>query len=237
MPRQTEIALALDVPNRRIADPLLDRIAGEVDWIKIGLQLFCREGPSWVRQLVDHGFRIFLDLKLHDIPNTVAKAVENVADTGAHLLTLHASGGRSMVEEAVAARNRTRPDLRLVAVTVLTSMDQEDLLEVGVDSGPTAQVLRLAALALGAGADGLVSSPLELRDLRVRFGDLPYLVTPGIRPAEADSNEQKRTLTPAEASIAGSDLLVIGRPILAAPDPARAARSIRESLAASISTK
>lgn len=237
MPRQTEIALALDVPDRHAADPILDQVAGEVDWIKVGLQLFCREGPDWVRTLVGHGFRVFLDLKLHDIPNTVAKAVESVASTGAHLLTLHAAGGKAMLERAVESRDATLADLRLVAVTVLTSMDETDLAETGIDAAPGDQVLRLASLALRAGVDGLVSSPLELHDLRVRFGDLPFLVTPGIRPIESDANEQKRTLSPADAAIAGSDLLVIGRPILKAADPAAAARAIRESLAAAVSTK
>jgi orotidine-5'-phosphate decarboxylase len=174
---------------------------------------------------------VFLDLKLHDIPNTVAGAVRSLAPQGAAMLTLHAGGGPAMItaaREAAGKAGSARPIL--LAVTVLTSMDAEALHSVGVAGGPTQQVLRLARMAMAAGADGLVCSPREVAPIRDALGEAPFLVVPGIRPAGADKGDQARTATPEEAVAAGADWIVVGRPITGAADPAAAARAIIASL-------
>lgn len=225
-----QLILALDLPTREEALALLDRLDGSVQWIKVGLQLFTAYGPDFVRQVADRGHSVFLDLKLHDIPNTVAKAVQSIAALPVEMLTLHAAGGAEMIRWAEEARAEHAPQLTLLGVTVLTSMNDQQLQEINVQAQAEAQVLHLARLARNAGIQGLVCSPLELAPVRDAIGREPILVTPGIRPAGSASDEQKRILTPAQAAAAGSDYIVVGRPILKAPDPAAAAHSIRAEL-------
>ncbi len=199
--------------------------------LKLGLAFFLAQGPAGVRAVTQAP--IFLDLKLHDIPNTVAGAVSAVLPLGAAMLTLHAGGGSAMItaaRRAAEAAGPARP--KLLAVTVLTSLTAEALAETGVSATPGAQVLRLARLALAAGADGLVCSPQEVALLRDAIGPEPLLVVPGIRPAGSPAGDQARTLTPRDALAAGADWLVIGRPITEAPDPAAAAAGIAADLTA-----
>ncbi|HXC01481.1 MAG TPA: orotidine-5'-phosphate decarboxylase [Opitutaceae bacterium] len=226
-----DLILALDVPTRADAAPILRSLRGSLRWVKIGLQMFTACGPDCVREVADHGFQVFLDLKLHDIPHTVAKAVESLAPLPIGMLTLHASGGREMMAAARAAQQQTKPELLLLGVTVLTSMDAAALAEIGVSAAPDAQVARLARLATEAGLRGLVCSPLEVQLLRTQLPTDVQLITPGIRPAsEVGTDDQKRTLTPAEAARVGANYIVVGRPILKAKDPAAAARAILEEL-------
>jgi orotidine-5'-phosphate decarboxylase len=226
-----DLILALDVPTREEAAPLLRQLRGSLRWVKIGLQMFTAYGPDYVRSVADEGFNIFLDLKLHDIPNTVAKAVESLAGLPIGMLTLHTAGGREMMRMAQQAQEQIKPELLLLGVTVLTSMDDDALHETGVTGRTEDQVYRLAKLAVDAGLKGLVCSPLEVSRLR---GILPldvHLVTPGIRPAgEAGGDDQKRVLTPQLAAAAGANFIVVGRPILKAKDPVRAAHAILAEL-------
>jgi orotidine-5'-phosphate decarboxylase len=225
-----QLILALDLETREEALALLDRLGGSLQWVKIGLQLFTAYGPSFVHEVADRGYHIFLDLKLHDIPNTVAKAVQSIAALPVDLLTLHASGGSEMLEWANRARADHAPKLNLLAVTVLTSMDDAQLRSLHIQSTAEEQVLHLADLTLQAGIQGLVCSSLELAPLRARFGPSPIIVTPGIRPAGSAADEQKRIMTPAAAAAAGSSFIVVGRPILKAADPAAAAQAIQAEL-------
>ncbi len=229
-----KIALALDLePSEAVR--LGGALAGEVGFLKIGLSLFCSEGPAIVRELKARGARIFLDLKLHDIPNTVELAARNVGKLGVDLVTLHASGGKAMLAAAVkglaeGAASIGAPAPRALAVTALTSLDAQAIEEIGF-CGSAAQVVeRLARLAKEAGAHGIVCSPKEVAAVRSAVGPGMLLVTPGIRPAGAAMNDQARAETPAAAIAAGSDLLVIGRPILQASDPIAAARAIAAAL-------
>jgi len=227
-----DLIVALDYPTSAAAAPLLRQLRGSLRWVKIGLQLFTAEGPDVVRAVADEGFNVFLDLKLHDIPNTVARAVESLAALPIGMLTLHAAGGREMMAAARTAQAATRPELLLLGVTVLTSLDAAALAEIGVPGTPEAQVARLAGLAAEAGLRGLVCSPLEAAALRAQLPAGMQLVTPGIRPAgEEGGDDQKRVLTPAAAARAGANYIVVGRPILQAKDPAAAARAIRAELA------
>lgn len=229
-----DLILALDVPTREAAAPILRQLRGELRWVKIGLQIFTAYGPDYVREVASHGFDIFLDLKLHDIPHTVAKAVESLATLPIKMLTLHTSGGGEMMRAAAAAQQMTNPDLLLLGVTVLTSTDASGLNEIGITSSPADQVARLGRLATQSGLRGLVCSPLEVALLRRTLPAPTQLVTPGIRPANpAGADDQKRTMTPADAARAGSSYIVVGRPILQAPDPAAAARAILTELAES----
>jgi len=224
-----ELILALDVPTREAAAPLLRQLRGSVRWVKIGLQLFTAYGPDYVRAVASDGFQVFLDLKLHDIPNTVARAVDSLNPLPIGMLTLHAAGGREMME---AARRQSRPELLLLGVTVLTSMDAAGLAETGIPGEPAAQVGRLARIAVEAGLQGLVCSPLELPLLRSQLPASTRLVTPGIRPSgDAGGDDQKRVMTPGAAARAGASYIVVGRPILRAGDPAEAARAIARELA------
>ncbi len=229
------IIAALDVPTTERALELAGQLAGAVGAFKVGKELFTAAGPDIVRRLRTTGAAVFLDLKFHDIPNTVAAAVRAAVRLDVQMLTIHASGGRAMMqaaEEAArdeAARKGAAPPL-VLGVTVLTSLDDAALAEVGIAATSAQQVARLARLAVEAGLRGLVCSPLEIGLLRNVLRPTVQLVTPGIRPASADRGDQKRTLTPAEAIAAGANWLVIGRPIIAAPDPAAAARAIVESL-------
>lgn len=226
-----QLILALDLESKEEALAMLDQLEHSLDWVKIGLQLFTAYGPDFVREVADRGYRIFLDLKLHDIPNTVAKAVQSIARLPVELLTLHASGGSEMLQWANRARADHAPDLNLLAVTVLTSMDEAQLHALNIQNSPEAQVLHLAGLSLDVGIQGLVCSSLELPPLRQKYGADPIIVTPGIRPAGSSSDEQKRIMTPQAAAAAGSSYIVVGRPILMAPDPAAAAQAIQAELA------
>jgi orotidine-5'-phosphate decarboxylase len=221
--RRENIIVALDVGTAKEALELVDQLKSGTSFFKIGLQLFTVAGPLIVRQLLDQGCKVFLDLKLHDIPNTVAGAVSACASLGVQMATIHLAGGRDMITAAIAART---PGLRLLGVTVLTSMDKEGLREIGVSHDPAKQVLHLAALGLELGIDGLVASPHELKDLRAVYGPKPTLVVPGIRPSSAANADQRRVMTPAEAVALGADYIVIGRPIIAHAKPAEALQRI-----------
>ena len=230
------VFVALDTPEVARATRLTEALRGEVGGVKIGNELFTAQGPDGVRAVAG-GVRLFLDLKFHDIPNTVAGAVRSAVHLRPFCLTLHAGGGRAMMEAAAEAAREAAEDLetarpRLLGVTVLTSLDDDDLDAAG-QRGPVAeQVRRLAALARDAGLDGVVCSPREIAALRADCGPDFILMVPGIRPAWAASGDQKRVTTPSQAVAAGADYLVIGRPIAAQPDPRAAARRIAEELAA-----
>ncbi len=229
-----ELILALDVPTREEAAPILRQLRGQLRWVKLGLQMFTAYGPNYVREVAGMGFKVFLDLKLHDIPNTVAKAVESLAPLPIQMLTLHTAGGGEMMRAALAAQRKHNPDLLLLGVTVLTSMDTAGLHEIGVSAVSADQVGRLGQLAADSGLRGLVCSPLEVGRLRQQLPADMQLITPGIRPAgEGATDDQKRVMTPAEAAKAGSTYIVIGRPILKAVDPAAAARAILTELSCS----
>lgn len=220
---------ALDVAGQVEAHKLLARLRGVPTWVKVGLELFVAEGPAFVKELAAR-HRTMLDLKLHDIPETVARATRQAAALGAGLLTVHAAGGRAMLEGAVKAA-REVGDTRILAITVLTSMDEADLAAVG-DQGPIADlVVKRAKLAADAGCDGVVASPHEIAAIRAAVGDGLLIVTPGVRPAGSAAGDQKRVMTPREARAAGADLVVVGRPLRDAPDPADAARAVIAELA------
>jgi orotidine-5'-phosphate decarboxylase len=226
-----DLILALDVPTREEAAPILRQLRGHLRWVKLGLQMFTAYGPNYVREVAGMGFDIFLDLKLHDIPNTVGKAVESLGPLPIKMLTLHTSGGGEMMRFAKAAQEKTNPNLLLLGVTVLTSTDAAGLNEIGVTASPADQVARLGKLATDSGLRGLVCSPLEVELLRRTLPASTQLVTPGIRPAgEAGGDDQKRVMSPADAARAGSSYIVVGRPILKAADPAAAARAILAEL-------
>lgn len=226
------LIVALDVPSGREALHLVDRLEHSCRWFKVGLELFCAEGPGIVDSLRTRGYEVFVDLKLCDIPNTVAGAVRSIDRLGASLLTVHASGGEAMM---TAARDAVQSEtLKLLAVTVMTSMDAEQLGGVGVESSPADQVLRLGRLASRAGMDGLVCSAEETGALREALGAEPLLVVPGIRPSGASVGDQRRVATPGEAVRRGASMLVVGRPITQAPDPAGAARKILAEMRAAL---
>ncbi len=237
------ILVALDVDSAAQAVHLATTLRGAVGGFKIGKQLFTAEGPALVRELAGRGDRVFLDLKYHDIPNTVAGAVRAAVATGAWMVNVHASGGRTMMRAAADAATQAAEALRaprplVIGVTVLTSMDEAALAEVGVARGMMDQVVHLARLAKDAGLDGVVASPQETPAIRAACGPDFVIVTPGIRPARSTSagqaavkgDDQARTLTPKEAMDAGASYLVIGRPITAAPDPRKAAEEITSQL-------
>lgn len=211
-----KIIVALDVDETDAALRLMEQLQGAATWMKIGLQLYTREGPQVVRLALERGFRVFLDLKFHDIPNTVHGAVGSAASLGVSLTTIHLSGGPAMIAAAAEAARGTQ--LGVLGVTVLTSMDAAQLRAVGVETQPADQVLRLARAADAAGLHGVVASPLEASTIRSALPKL-QIVTPGIRPRGAASGDQRRIAGPADALAAGADLLVVGRPITAAPDP------------------
>jgi orotidine-5'-phosphate decarboxylase len=226
-----DLILVLDAPSPRDIAPVLRLLGGKVRWAKIGLEMFTACGPDCVREVAGMGFDVFLDLKLHDIPNTVARAVESAARLPVKMLTLHTAGGREMMRRAVKAQEQSAPQLLLLGVTVLTSLGENDLRETGVAAGPEAQVVRLARLAVGCGLGGLVCSPLEIAPLRAQLPPAIKLVTPGIRPAGAGAgDDQTRVMTPAEAARAGANFIVVGRPIFKATDPVAAAHAILAEL-------
>jgi len=221
-----DLILVLDEPSPKSVEPLLKQLVGEVTWVKIGLQMYTACGPDCVREIAGWGFKVFLDLKLHDIPNTVARAVESAARLPIEMLTLQTSGGKPMMREAIKAQQAAKPSLLLLGVTVLTSMSEADLRETGVPTAPEAQVVRLATLAIDSGMSGLVCSPLEIAPLRASLSPHVRLIVPGIRPAGSKADDQTRILTPAQAARAGANYLVVGRPISQAPDPVAATRTI-----------
>jgi orotidine-5'-phosphate decarboxylase len=220
------VFVALDTPDLAKAEMLAASLAGSIGGLKLGLEFFAANGPVGVGQLAARGLPIFLDLKLHDIPNTVAKAVEALRPLAPAVLTVHAAGGGAMLE---AAKSAAPDGCKVVAVTVLTSLDTADLGHVGVLGDARAQVDRLSALARKSGLDGIVCSGQEVARVRGTWPE-GFFVVPGIRPAETDAGDQKRVMTPRAALDAGASILVIGRPITAAPDPAAAARAIAASL-------
>lgn len=229
--RDCKLILALDLPDRESALKILDGLRGKPEWVKIGLQMYLKYGADFVREVSGMGFKIFLDLKLFDIPNTVASAVESVSALPVSMLTIHASGGREMMRRAVESAAERNPELLILGVTVLTSFDADSLAETGVELEPEWQVEKLAKLAVDSGLKGLVCSPLEIEGLRSILPEDTVLVTPGIRPSGSSADEQKRIMTPADAARAGSDFIVVGRPILKAENPAFAVSKILEEIA------
>lgn len=225
------LIVALDAPSAARARELARELHGTCQWVKVGLELFIAAGQSMVEELVEQGFSVFLDLKLHDIPNTVAGAVRSAATTGASLLTVHASGGPAMLTAAVEAAAKLPNSPRPLAVTVLTNMDARQLAAVGVLSSPSEQVLRLARAAQACGINGFVCSAEEVGLLRRELGKEAFLVVPGIRPSGSSHDDQKRIAPPGDAIRSGADALVIGRPITQAPDPAKAAAAILTEIA------
>jgi orotidine-5'-phosphate decarboxylase len=217
------LIVALDFPDTRAALALVDRLHGATRWFKVGLELYIAEGNSLVAELKRRGYSIFLDLKLHDIPNTVASAVRAATQLGVDMLTVHAAGGPEMLTAAVGAAESR---LTLLAVTVLTSMDDEQLVATGVGGSATEQVERLATMAWGCGVQGFVCSPVEVAGLRRSLGSVPLLVIPGIRPAGAAIGDQRRVATPGAAIADGASYLVVGRPITRATDPGGATRAV-----------
>lgn len=229
-PVRSPVIVALDYARASDALALAERLSPAECRLKVGKELFTAEGPAVVRALQDRGFELFLDLKFHDIPNTVAAAVATAADLGVWMVNVHASGGRRMM---VAARERLQAGgyaTKLIAVTVLTSMERADLADIGLDIEPLEQVRRLAALTADCGLDGVVCSAQEAAMLRAARGPGFLLVTPGIRTADSDAGDQRRIMTPQQAVAAGVSYMVIGRPVTQAADPAAALRAINAGI-------
>lgn len=220
------IFVAIDTPNMERARSLAEQVRGKAGGVKLGLEFFSANGPQSVASIAELGLPIFLDVKFHDIPNTVAKAVEALAPLKPAVLTVHAAGGRAMLEAAKAA---AAPETKVVAVTVLTSLDGEDLHSIGVSAEPREQVERLAGLARSAGLDGIVCSGAEVATAKAAWPD-GFFVVPGVRPAGGDVSDQKRVVTPRQALDDGASILVIGRPITGAGDPAAALSDIAATL-------
>ena len=237
MTAKDKLIVALDVPTLDQAKKLISELKNDVGMFKVGSQLFTMAGPTLVEEIINSGNKVFLDLKFHDIPHQVAGAARVAAELGVSLFTVHASGGSEMMRRAVdavatAKRGSTTEPVRVVAVTVLTSMDEAALSEIGVDKRPDAAVEQLVKLAAASGVHGVVSSPREAASIRSFTSPGFVIVTPGIRPDDATSQneDQKRTATPAAALSAGADYLVVGRPITGATDPKRAAQQIVEEM-------
>jgi orotidine-5'-phosphate decarboxylase len=220
---------ALDVPARADADAFIARLGGVPSWVKIGLELFCAEGPRIVADYIARGLAVMLDLKLHDIPETVARATRQIAGLGAGLLTVHTGGGKAMLAAAVDATRGT--STQVLGITVLTSLDDADLDQIGARGPVDDLVRRRTELAIAAGCDGVVVSPREVAAVRALSPGGFLIVTPGVRPAGAAVADQKRVTTPREARAAGADLVVVGRPLRDVPDPAAVARQIAAELA------
>jgi len=228
--KQTELILALDCEDRKSALDLIKPLQGHLKWVKIGLQMFTANGLPFVHEIKSLGYNVFLDLKLHDIPNTVAKAILSLSSASIDLLTIHASGGSEMCAYAVKARDESNPNLKLLAVTVLTSMNQQQMEALNVNKPVQDHVLDLAKISVDANVDGIVSSTHELKLLRETLGNDPLIVTPGIRPKGTDLNEQKRVMTPSDAKELGADYIVVGRPIYKSEDPLESVKSILEDI-------
>jgi len=227
---KSRLIVALDVPDRASALKFVEQLSGRVGYFKLGLEIFTAEGSRLVEEIRDRGERIFLDLKLHDIPNTVAGAVRSACRLGIDMLTVHASGGAAMLRAAVEEAQKAQNPPLILAVTALTSLSGEDIAQIGVGQKTEQWVETLASVAYGAGVRGLVASNRELPLLRKKFGDDLRLVIPGIRPAGAATQDQSRVATPGEAIRSGASLIVVGRPILQAADPAAAADAIIEEI-------
>ena len=236
MLNRDRLIVALDVSSAAQARQIVQSIGESASTYKVGKQLFTAEGPQIIRDLVASGRKVFLDLKFHDIPNTVAGAVGEAAKLGVTMLTVHASGGSKMLKAAAEAAAQSGSKPMVLAVTVLTSLSDADLSELGVAGSVATQVLRLGAIARNAGCGGLVASALEARELRLELGNDFAIVTPGVRPAGTAVGDQARVLTPAEAIAAGATYLVVGRPILAAPDPSDAAGRIVQEIESALPT-
>jgi len=222
-----KIIVALDVATKEKALELVKQLRDQISFFKIGLQLYTAEGPEIVRAVLSTGAKVWLDIKLHDIPNTVARAVESANNLGVHMLTIHLSGGSEMIRAATAARAN---NVLLLGVTVLTSATEQTLREIGVAGKVDDQVLRLARLGVEAGIDGVVASPHEIKKLRAEFGDKIKIAVQGIRPTWAEPGDQKRFMTPRDALEAGADYIGIGRPITAHPQPSEAVAKILQEL-------
>lgn len=220
------VYLALDVPRLEAAEELARRVAGHVGGLKLGLEFFCAHGHHGVHEIAKVGLPIFLDLKLHDIPNTVAAAMQSIHVLEPAIVTVHAAGGRAMMEDAKAAAGE---HCKVVAVTVLTSLDENDLARTGISGTPHDQALRLAELAHASGLDGIVCSGQEVASVHQQWKD-GFFVVPGLRPADGKLGDQKRTVTPRQARDSGASVLVVGRPISRAEDPVAAARAIEATL-------
>lgn len=225
-----KIIIALDYPEAAPALALAERLQPELCRLKVGKELFTATGPALLEQLMRRGFEIFLDLKFHDIPNTTAQACKAAASLGVWMVNVHALGGRKMLEAAREALASSTQPPKLIAVTLLTSMAQEDLADIGIKATPAEMVLRLAKLAQDSGLDGVVCSAQEAALLRKQCGDKFCLVTPGIRPLQASLDDQSRVMTPLAALQAGSSYLVIGRPITKAADPLQALLDINQEI-------
>jgi orotidine-5'-phosphate decarboxylase len=230
------LIVALDVPSAAAAAELVNRLEGLCQWFKVGLELFTAAGPQVLEPLAARGFSVFLDLKFHDIPNTVAGAVRSAAALGVRMMTVHAGGGPTMLAAAQSALDGMANPPQLLAVTVLTSMDEAQLKATGLERSPALQVKLLANLALKAGIRGFVCSPQEVAVLRTLTGPSGVLVVPGIRPAGSEVGDQRRIATPSEALRAGASYLVVGRPITQAADPAEAAEAILKEMAEAITS-
>ena len=229
---ESRIIVALDFSSEKQVLEFTSQLEPSMCKLKVGKELFTLAGPELVRQLIDSGFDVFLDLKFHDIPNTVARACKVVADLGVWMLNVHALGGRDMLVAARETLDTSSNRPLLIAVTILTSMGQEDLQEIGLSGTPEDNVLRLANLTKEAGLDGVVCSSREVANLRQTQGEAFTLVTPGIRPAGSETGDQKRIMTPVDAVQAGSNYLVIGRPITLSNDPIQTLHTINTELAA-----
>ncbi len=227
---QSPIIVALDYPQPQPAFELLEKLDPQLCRVKVGKEMFTRMGPAFVEACMRRGFDVFLDLKFHDIPNTVAGACRAGADLGVWMMNVHASGGRRMMQAAREAVDKSSTETLLIAVTILTSLSEEELAEIGYAGSAAENVSRLAALAQSSGMHGVVCSPLEAQQLRSDLGDGFVLVTPGVRPAGSDAADQRRVMTPQDAMNAGSNYLVIGRPITAAEDPLQALQQIADSI-------
>ncbi len=228
----SRIIVALDFSSEKQVLEFTNQLKPSMCRLKVGKELFTLAGPDLVRQLIVRGFDVFLDLKFHDIPNTVARACTVAADLGVWMLNVHALGGRNMLVAAREALETSQNRPILIAVTILTSMGQQDLQEIGLDGSPEENVLRLASLTNDAGLDGVVCSSREVTSLRQTQGETFTLVTPGIRPAGSEAGDQKRIMTPVDAIRAGSSYLVIGRPITQSVDPVNTLKMINEEIAA-----
>jgi orotidine-5'-phosphate decarboxylase len=224
---KNKIIVALDVATKREALDLVEQLRGDISFFKIGLQLYTAEGPQIVRAVLSTGAKVWLDLKLYDIPNTVARAVESASNLGVHMLTIHLSGGSEMIRAATAARAN---NVSILGVTVLTSATEQTLREIGIAGKVDDQVLRLAKLGVEAKIDGIVASPHEIKKLRAEFGNKIKIAVQGIRPSWAEPGDQKRFMTPRQAIEAGADYIGIGRPITTHPRPCEAVSKILEEL-------
>jgi orotidine-5'-phosphate decarboxylase len=222
-----KIIVALDVATKEKAIEVVEKLRDQISFFKVGLQLYTADGPEIVRAVVATGAQVWLDLKLYDIPNTVARAVESASHLGVHMLTIHLSGGSEMVRAATEARAN---DMLLLGVTVLTSSAEQTLHEIGISGTVNDQVLRLARLGVEQGIDGVVASSHEIKMLRREFNEKIKIIVPGIRPTWAVADDQKRVMTPIEALDAGADYLVIGRPITVHPQPSEAVAKILDEL-------